>query len=130
MKKKNKIIFISTLFISFLGYYFLNSKYHIAIPCIFHDVTGFYCPGCGITRMLFSLIQLDIYQAFRYNPFVFCLCILFILYKVIYWLVNKIWSYKIKINSKIYIVLLLLTIGFGFLRNIPFFEYLKPTLIK
>lgn len=42
------------------------------IPCPFHLVTGFLCPGCGITTMLVALSRLDIQAAFRANPFLFC----------------------------------------------------------
>ena len=41
-------------------------KYNIGIPCIFHELTGFYCPGCGLTRAIASIVKLDFYQAFRY----------------------------------------------------------------
>ena len=41
----------------------------IGIPCLFYTVTGLKCPGCGISRMLLSLLRLDFRAAFRYNPF-------------------------------------------------------------
>ena len=41
------------------------------LTCVFLDTTGFYCPGCGVTRLIFSLLQFDFYQAFRYNPLIF-----------------------------------------------------------
>ena len=39
------------------------------IPCILYTATGLQCPGCGISRMLVSLVQLDLAAAFAYNPF-------------------------------------------------------------
>ena len=41
----------------------------IGIPCLFYTVTGLKCPGCGISRMLLSLLRLDFRAAFHYNPF-------------------------------------------------------------
>ncbi|MBE7041857.1 MAG: DUF2752 domain-containing protein [Ruminococcaceae bacterium] len=41
------------------------------IPCIFKVITGFDCPGCGITRMCVSIAKLDFVAAFRFNPVVF-----------------------------------------------------------
>ena len=41
----------------------------IGIPCLFYTVTGLKCPGCGISRMLLSLLRLDFRATFRYNPF-------------------------------------------------------------
>ncbi len=38
------------------------------IPCPFHALTGLYCPGCGISRMLLALLQLDIEGAWRAHP--------------------------------------------------------------
>ncbi len=37
-------------------------------PCIFHAMTGLYCPGCGSTRALYCLIHGDLGAAFRFNP--------------------------------------------------------------
>ena len=130
MKKGNKIIFngiIGTIILC--GYYFLNRKYNVVIPCLFYKITNLYCPGCGITRMLFSLLNFKIYQAFRYNPLVFCLIVIFIFYKLIAIIIYKLFKRQLKINSKIYNFLLILVLGFGILRNIPYFNFLKPTII-
>jgi len=55
-------------------------NYNIGIPCIFFEATRLYCPGCGITRALKSLITLNFYQAFRYNMLLTLLTPFFILY--------------------------------------------------
>ena len=44
--------------------------------CLVKDVFGFQCAGCGGTRMLFAILKLDFYQAFRYNPGMFILLII------------------------------------------------------
>ena len=59
--------------VGLLGYKFINAKYGFGIPCPIKAVTGFYCPGCGITRCIFALLSGDIKRAFRYNQLVFCL---------------------------------------------------------
>ena len=41
----------------------------IRIPCVFYEITGLLCPGCGITRMFSSLSYLDFSSAFAYNGF-------------------------------------------------------------
>lgn len=41
----------------------------VGIPCPFYKITGFECVGCGVSRMLISLIRLDIRSAFEYNSF-------------------------------------------------------------
>ncbi len=41
----------------------------IAVPCIFHKITGLMCPGCGISRACMSLLKGHVAEAFSYNPF-------------------------------------------------------------
>ncbi|MCP4714095.1 MAG: DUF2752 domain-containing protein [Deltaproteobacteria bacterium] len=50
--------------------------------CPFHVLTGRQCPGCGMTRALLSLGQLDIQQALRHNPLALPLAIVMLLYIV------------------------------------------------
>ncbi len=120
MSKKSTKVILIFLIILYLIFY---KKLGINIPCFFHKITGLYCPGCGITRMLESLLKLDIYQAFRYNPLVFTYLIGYIVYKIINY------RYKIKLNNCFIYMLLFIAIAFGILRNIPIFDYLRPTEI-
>ena len=39
----------------------------IGIPCIFYEITGLKCVGCGISRMLVSIVKLD-FAAFPTLP--------------------------------------------------------------
>lgn len=39
-------------------------------PCGFRMLTGFYCPGCGGTHAVYSLISFDIISSIKENPFV------------------------------------------------------------
>ena len=91
--------------------------------CPIKAITGLECPGCGITRMFVALFHGNIYQAFRYNPLVFIelpiIFILLVLYKF-----KK--EYR-KVINIIFIVLLIITIVYGVLRNIPMFYFLAPT---
>ena len=40
-------------------------------PCLFHLLTGLYCPGCGGTRALRALLAGDLALSLRYHPLVF-----------------------------------------------------------
>lgn len=100
------------------------------LPCIFHKITGFYCPGCGISRMFISIAKFDFYQAFRYNPLVFILLILFFIYVIIELIHFKKKGYYFKINKWLYIVLLVIVISFGIFRNVPYFSFLAPTVVN
>lgn len=93
-------------------------------------MTNLYCPGCGITRAILSIFDFKFYQAFRYNMLVVSLIVLGIIYLIsctIKYIVKK--EFFIKIPKYIYIALLVITILFGILRNIPAFAFLAPTTI-
>lgn len=95
-------------------------KTGLAIPCVFNLITRLKCPGCGITHMALNLIRLNFKEAFMCNQ------ALFVMMPVLaYLVVAKLYRY-IKYNSKkepkseeiIEIILLILLVGFGILRNI------------
>jgi hypothetical protein len=95
----------------------------IGIPCVFHELTGFYCPGCGMTRVALSLLHLDLYQAFRYNPLIFLISPLYIIYTI----ANK--KRLPRSSHVMLIVMLAVTLIFGLFRNIPLFVWLAPTIV-
>jgi hypothetical protein len=39
-------------------------------PCPFRTLTGWWCPGCGLTRATHHLLRGDVAQALRYHAFV------------------------------------------------------------
>ncbi|MCR5795737.1 MAG: DUF2752 domain-containing protein [Solobacterium sp.] len=45
----------------------------VYIPCPFRSLTGYLCPGCGISHCLMSLLRGDIRTAFEANGFVLVL---------------------------------------------------------
>lgn len=42
----------------------------VFLPCPFRALTGWWCPGCGLTRATHHLFRGDVTQAFRYNVLV------------------------------------------------------------
>ncbi len=42
----------------------------LGLPCLFHSLTGLYCPGCGGTRAVRSLLRGDLRMSFQYHPLV------------------------------------------------------------
>jgi len=80
--------------------------------------------------MIRSLLHFEFYQAFRYNPLIFILLFPFgctILAEIVYFIKNK---RLFNISNKIYIVLIIMIIIYTILRNIPYFSWLAPTVIK
>lgn len=79
--------------------------------------------------MLKSIINLDFYQAFRYNQLLFISLFLFIIYVI----VNVFAYIKKKAiyipSSKLLIIIVIVVLLFMLLRNIPYFNYLIPTKV-
>lgn len=100
------------------------------IPCPWKRNFNIDCCGCGATRMIKALTQFKIYQAFRFNPFMFILLMIGIIY-LIYVLICKIKKIKYyKIKNRDLLILLVLVILFTIVRNISGFEFLKPTYVN
>ncbi len=122
-KHLNKIVVICFL-INILIVYYLKPS------CPWKTNFNIDCAGCGATRMLESIIKLDFYQAFRFNPLLFCLLVIIIVYGL-YVLISKILHKKYyKIKERDWLILLILVILFMILRNISLFSYLKPTYVR
>lgn len=67
------------------------------IPCMFHALTGIYCPGCGGTRAVGSLLKGQFFVSFCYHPIVLygiCIYVWFMLTHTI----EKISRHRIKIG--------------------------------
>jgi hypothetical protein len=97
--------------------------FKIGIPCVFHELTGLYCPGCGITRTIVALLDFNLYQAFRSNMLIFAIIPLYIGY---------VWM-KYKGNGKygnaIMWMMVVMALLFGVLRNVPMFNWLAPITV-
>lgn len=50
----------------------------LLLPCIFHRVTGFYCPGCGGTRAVRLLLEGHILESLYHHPLVFYGVVLYV----------------------------------------------------
>lgn len=124
---KSLIITVIVLIIYYILHYIVTNSFP---PCLINKYTGFFCPGCGITRMVLSIITLNFYQAFRYNAFLFILFLLTIIYQIIKLITKQFSTKELKLNNYVYITILIAAIGFGIIRNLPAFSYLIPTIVK
>ncbi len=127
---KRKVIIISILLVILTVIVLFDIFEVIGLPCFFKEYLNIWCPGCGTTRMIRSILHFEFYQAFRYNPLVFILLFPFggvILAEFIYFIKNK---KLFNISNKIYIILAIVIFLYWILRNIPFFSWLLPTVIK
>lgn len=118
-----KYITILTIFILGIIYYIMVRVFHIGIPCVLYELTHLYCPGCGMTRAIMALSRLEIYQAFRYNS------VLFIAVPTLLaeWYFKK--HGNIKISARIIVILTIIVLAYGILRNFEIFSFLRPTIV-
>lgn len=95
--------------------------------CSIHLLTGFSCITCGSTRLVEALLEFNILQAFRWNPFIFIslLFLPFVLYKALRDFI--VLGYCKAWVDKLLIQWLIVGTIFMVLRNLPMFSFLLPT---
>lgn len=54
----------------------------LLLPCLFHSLTGLYCPGCGGTRSVELLLNGRILDSFRFHPIVPYFALLYLWFMV------------------------------------------------
>lgn len=102
--KKFSRLFLVAFF--FLGILFFSL---VKVPCPFYSFTGYLCPGCGMTRAVFALLQGDFYQAFLWNPLV---------YLLLFFAAQFFFTGKIYLPKVVRVFLLVGVVMFGVLRNL------------
>ncbi len=121
-------IFILAAGAALLLYFFVEPKNGILPKCFFHELTGLYCPGCGVQRSFHALLNGHILAAIDYN-------LLFILFLplIIYFILAFTWGKKPPSSSFIYkpvfsFTVVIVVVSFWVLRNIPYtpFSWLAP----
>ena len=48
-------------------YYFVFVNFGIGIPCVIRKITGYKCPGCGMTHAVVELLRFNFKSAWDYN---------------------------------------------------------------
>ena len=101
---------------------------HPLIPCMFHTITGLYCPGCGVSRMCLSLLSLDFQSAFQANAAVMLILppgLIFAFQMAFRYIKSGRLQPTRAQNLVLYIMAGFLLL-FGILRNLPAFAWLSP----
>lgn len=60
-------IVYSVLLLGGFIYYLILENTDLSFPCAYFEITGKMCAGCGLTRMFYSIFELDFVKAFSYN---------------------------------------------------------------
>lgn len=121
-ERRNKVLrTFAVLAVAGVLYGLITGWLGFGIPCPVHYFTGFKCPGCGVSRMFISLMKLDFKSAFEANRLLLVtLPVIASLLFVYFFRYIKTGSRKIsKAENIIYIVLIILFLIFGVVRNFP-----------
>lgn len=102
------------------GYYLVVLHFKAGIPCLFNKFTGLLCPGCGVTRMIMSMLKLDFAAAYGYNKALF-LTLPLILFAVVSIETDYISTGKRRARPFVrwlLIIEIIILVLFGIIRNI------------
>jgi hypothetical protein len=106
------ICFGTGIFHLFFGLDSISLIEEIPDICVFKRLTGYQCPGCGMTHAFLSLGRFQFAEAFQYNIFSICLFYGGLIYLFRYRLP------RIELKKNIAIPLLALILAYGFARNL------------
>ncbi len=104
------------------------------LVCLFNEVTGFYCPSCGISRMFYELSHLNFIDAIRNNAIFFFFFIPIVIYISLKYYLRFILEKDvlpgIKFNKWIIVLAIIIFILFTVVRNIPSepFDFFAPLI--
>ena len=122
MKKRLRtVLFIASLILALgLLYLILYRCFDFRIPCIFYEITGWSCPGCGLTRAAGALSRFAFSEALGYNP-MFPVYILYVGWYFGNYALRYLRGDKNPTEfgpTWVHVAALVLTLAFGVLRNL------------
>lgn len=89
------------------------------LACPFHALTGLYCPGCGMTRMLYHLVRGHIALAFAQNALAF-LALPIVVWAIVQALLPQRWAVRFDVSRRWAYAIIAVIVAFTLLRNIPY----------
>ena len=107
-------------------YLYFMGPGNIPLICVFHEVTGLYCPGCGAGRACYSILHGQFLEAFCYNPLMTVLLPLIGLYiaaRMVDWVVTGGNHIDRKINVKFLTWVLVIVVVYGTQRSTVVFPF-------
>lgn len=120
------VIILAAIALSVLFLYHIDpGQSSLLPPCLFHELTGLYCPGCGSLRALHELVHGNLAAAIKLNPLAIA-ALPFLAYSWISYGVRT-WTKKpaARRQANAYWIWLLLAaiIAFWVARNIPLYPF-------
>lgn len=97
--------------------------------CLFYELTGLYCPGCGSGRAIASLLRGELRAAFSYNPLAVLLgapSFVVFTHEYLRYVFPGLALRPVYVSRGATMALLIVITAFWVLRNIPAFSFLAP----
>ena len=110
-----------------LGLWWLRRGGHLF--CVFYELTGLYCPGCGSGRAAQALLRGDLAAAFGHNALAFLLglpCAGLLLREYLRLVFPGLGWKPARLPARAGNAALVLILVFWLLRNLPIFAFLAP----
>jgi len=125
---KRIVIGVGTLLcIALTLYYILVIK--TGIPCLFHELTGWYCPGCGTCRAVRAFVHGEFREMFSYNILTIVLgipCVFIFIHEYLRLVFPSLSLRPVYIPQWLAALVTAAVVLFRTLRNIPAFSFLAP----
>jgi len=101
------------------AYLFIYQKFNVGIPCLINKLTGYKCPGCGMTHAMAAIWNQNFKDAWEYNPLsvtVLPIMCIYLLYRWIKENLHKrerfaVWEYILLT------ILIVIVLAYGYIRN-------------
>ena len=113
--------------------FFLLCVYEVqagtGIKCVFYQLTGLYCPGCGSGRAIHALFQGQFAEAFSYNILFIVLgspCLLILIHEYLRLVFPSLRLKPVSIPQPLLAGVTAVIVLYWILRNIPAFSFLAP----
>ena len=125
MKLKKYILLLLFGVVAFFYFTINPSEVDFMLKCPLYSSTGVYCPGCGSQRAIHHLLHFNIIKAAQ-NNILFLIAIIAALYHYSIPLINTRFTKNYKSifdSNRNLIIVLIITILFWILRNIPYYPF-------
>ncbi len=107
--------------------YLLSGRF--GLRCLFYELTGLYCPGCGSGRAVLALMHGDWKGAFRHHPLLIPLglpMLVIFLHEYLRLVFPGLRLKPVFFPQRLAFACLALIVLFWILRNLPPFAFLAP----